>query len=208
MVKALIDCSFNIDQGECVAIVGTNGSGKTTLLHLLGGFERPSSGSIYINNTKMDTCSENQLALIRRKEIGYLFHNDSLLPELTIHENIMMPIILNRRTLDQSYYEDITNQLHISGILNRYPRQLSQNQLQCVSYARALIHQPSIIIADEPTGYLYDHISKEVIELLLNMVHLYQKTLIMVTQDPEVSIYADHIIKLNHGKIVEDRLTW
>ena len=191
-----------------MAVVGTRGSGKTTLLHLLGGFERPSGGAVYLNKLNITDISDDELALVRRKEIGYLFHNDSLIPELTIHENIMMPIILARTKLDQSYYENLTSRLHISGILNRYPKHLSQNQLQCVAYARALINKPNIILADEPISHLYQHVGKEVLDLLLNMVHIYQKTLIMVTQDPEVSIFADHIIKLNRGVVVEDRITW
>jgi putative ABC transport system ATP-binding protein len=206
LVNAIIDCNVEIEQGECVTIIGTKCSGKTTLLRLLGGIERPSSGSIYIDQDDIASFSDDKLAILRRNEIGYLFQNDSLIPDLTVHENIIMPTILSHRKYEEEYYEDLMKQLQLSDILKRYPNQLTINQLLCVAYARALIHQPNIILIDEPTNLLYQQKGKEVLELLLNMVRRYHKTLIMVTRDPVASIYANHIIRLNRGIIIEDRI--
>lgn len=207
-IDAVVDCNIQIEEGECVVITGSKDSGKSTLLRLLGGFERPSKGIIYLKKGNMVSLKDDELAILRRKEIGYLFHNDSIIPELTVHENIIMPSILARIKYNEDFYEDLTDRLHISGILTRYPKQLSRNQLQCVAYARALINQPNIILADEPTHQLYQQTGNEILNFLMNMVRLYHKTLIMVSQDPEVIDYADHIIKLNRGRIIEDRLTW
>jgi putative ABC transport system ATP-binding protein len=203
---AIIDCNLEIEFGECVTIVGVKGSGKSTLLHLLGGFVRPTSGSIYINQEDITSYSDDELTIMRRNEVGFLFQNDSLIPELTVYENIIMPTILSRRKYDNDYYEDLMNQLHLSGVLKRYPKELTANQLLCVAYARALIHQPNIILVDEPTNHLYQNRGREVLELLLNLVRAYHKTLIMVTQDPVANIYSDHMIRLNKGLIVEDRI--
>lgn len=207
-IDAVIDCNIQIEEGECVVITGPKASGKSTLLRLLGGVERPSKGSIYLNNENITSYNEDELALLRRKEIGYLFHNESLIPELTVHENIIMPTILSHQRYDKDYYEDLTDRLQISKILTRYPKQLSRNQLECVAYARTLITQPNIILVDEPTNQLYQQTGKEVINFLLNMVHLYRKTLIMVKRDHEVNEFADHIIKLNRGMVIEDRIIW
>jgi putative ABC transport system ATP-binding protein len=192
--------------GECVTIDGIKGSGKSTLLHLLGGFERPSSGSIYINQNDITSLSEDELAIIRRKEIGFLFQNDSLIPELTVYENIILPTIISRIKYDNNYYEDLMNQLHLSGILKRYPKELTPSQLLSVAYARALIHQPNIILVDEPTNHAYQHRGRDVFEHLLKLVHSYHKTLIMVTQDTLVHHYSDHLIRLNKGVIIEDKM--
>lgn len=203
-VYALSDCNVEINEGEFVVINGAKASGKTTLLHLLGGYERPSGGAIYINNNNISLYDEDELAIMRRKEVGYLFQNNSLIPELSVHVNIIMPTIISRKKYDDDYYKDLTESLNIAGILSSYPKQLSPNQLRYVTLARALITKPNILLIDEPTDDIYSQMDIEVLDYLLNIVYKYNKTLIMVTNNLELSSYANHIIKLRSGVIVED----
>ena len=201
---AISDCNISIKEGECVVISGTRSSGKTTLLRLIGGFEKPSGGAVYINNCNISLYTEEELAIMRKKEVGYLFQSDTLIPELTVHENIIMPIILARGKYDESFYDDMVKRMHLSEVLQRYPRQLSTVQLQCVAYARSLIYKPNIILMDEPNKQQSDHMDREAIDYLLDSVYEYRKTLIMVTSDPEVGFFADHVIKMRRGEIIED----
>lgn len=206
-ISAIKDCNIEIKKGEFVVISGSKASGKTTLLRLLGGYERPSEGAVYISDNNITLYDDDELAILRKKEVGYLFQNDSLIPELTVHENIIMPMVLGRKRCDEDYYKDLSDRLHISGILSRYPKQLTANQLQCVAYARALIHKPNIILMDEPLNYLYHHMDMEVFDYLLDAVYQYHKTLIIVTNNSDISFYADHVIKLRKGSVIEDKYT-
>ncbi|MDD3174189.1 MAG: ATP-binding cassette domain-containing protein [Herbinix sp.] len=205
VINAIVKCNIEISAGECVAISGIKASGKTTLLRLLGGLERPTSGEVYINHHNITTFSDDELAIMRRDEIGYVFQNDSLIPELTVQENIILPTRLTRKKQDMAYYHDVIERLHINEVLPHYPNQLTINQMQSVIYARALVNNPKIIIVDEPSGFINQHIDKEILDFLLNTIYQYNKTLIMVTNDSEVSIFVDHIIRLKDGEIVEDR---
>ncbi len=204
-IYAINNCNIEVNAGECVVICGEKNSGKSTLLRLLGGLERPTSGDLSINHKNVSRFNDDELAIVRRKEVGYLFNNDSFISELTIHENIIMPALLAQKKYDENYYTELTDRLHISRILSRYPKQVSMSQLQCAAYARALINKPSIILMDEPNDYGYHQMDRDILEFLLNIVYEYHRTLIMVTNDPEVSIYVDHIIKLKDGEIIEDR---
>ncbi|HWT74601.1 MAG TPA: ABC transporter ATP-binding protein [Mobilitalea sp.] len=206
-IYALFDCNLEISDGEFVIISGAKKSGKTTLLHLLGGFEKPSGGLIYINNQNISKYDEDELAILRRNEIGFMLHNDSLIPELTVHENIIMPLILAQKKYDENYYVELADQLHISGILNQYPKILTTNQLRSVAYARALINNPNIILMDDPLNDLYHDSDSESLDNLLHIISKYHKTLIMATNNPEFGSYANHIIRLRDGVVVEDRLT-
>lgn len=202
IVNAIVNCNCEIAAGECVAICGTKASGKTTLLRIIGGLERPSSGDVFINYDNIVSYSDDKLAVMRRKEIGYLFHNDTLISELTVHENIIIPALLAGKKYEDTYCRNIIRRLQMKDILSLYPRQLSLNQLQQVICARALINDPDIILVDEPEGYSMD---RNIIDFLLDMVYQYHKTLIMVTNDSETCFFADHIIRLHNGEIIEDR---
>lgn len=203
--NALINCNFEISSGECVAICGPKYSGKTTLLRLLGGLERPTNGNIYFNHNNISNYSDDELAAFRRKDTGYIYPNDSLIPVLTIQENIIMPVLLDHNKYNMVYYEGIIERLQLKKYLSYYPKQLSIKQRHRVICARALINNPSIILVDEPEDHLNHPMDKDILDFLLNMVYLYHKTLIMVTNDTEVSIYVDHIIRLKDGKVIEDR---
>lgn len=204
-IYALFDCNVEINEGEFVVINGAKASGKTTLLHLLGGYEKPSGGAIYINNNNISLYNEDELAFLRRKEVGYLFQNNSLIPELSVHINIIMPMIISGQKYDKGYYKDLIETLNIAGVVNSYPKQLTLNQQRYVTLARALITKPNILLIDEPIDDYYPPMDMEVLDYLLNIVNKYNKTLIMVTNNPEHSIYANHIIKLRSGVIVEDK---
>ena len=202
---AVYDCNVEINEGEFVVISGVKESGKTTLLHLLGGYERPSDGTVFINNNDVSLFNDDELANIRRKEVGYLHRNDSLIPELTVHENIIMPLLLDDGSYDEEYFNELTDSLHLTGILKRYPKHLNTIQLRYVTLARALINRPSILLMDEPIFDFYPQIDKDVLDYLLNIVRIDNKTFIMVTNRQEYSIYANHIIKLRSGVVVEDK---
>ncbi len=205
LIRAIVNCNIEIKKGECVAISGSKASGKTTLLRILGGLERPTSGEVYINHKNITNFTDDQLAKMRRNEIGYLFQNDSLIPELTVHENIIIPSILARKKYDKTYYQELIEWLNIGELLNHYPKQLAKNQLACVTYARALINKPNIILVDDFTDNYDYQMNKELLDFLLNMVYYHKKTLIMVTNDSEIDLFVDHIIRLKDGEIVEDR---
>jgi putative ABC transport system ATP-binding protein len=205
LVHALKDCSIEINAGECVAVSGGRDSGKTTLLRLLSGLERPTQGSVYINQKNIFSYKEDELAMVRRKEIGFSLQNDSLIPELTVHENVILPSLLAGIKFDEGYYKELADHLHISGILSLNPKYLSDRQLQCVALARALINQPNIIMLDEPAIYLYQQFDKEILDFLMNMVYLNKKTLILVTNDTDINLYVDHIITLKQGEVIEDK---
>ncbi len=203
-VNAIVDCNIEINEGECVCISGGRASGKTTLLRILGGLERPTSGEVFLKSNNLTSCSDDELTVLRRNEIGYLLQNNSLIPELNVHENVIIPAILAHKKYDKVYYEDLINKLNIQKILSCYPRQLTPWQIKCVTFARALINNPNIILLDEPSD-LRQQIERDILEILMDMVSLYKKTFIIVTNDADIKLYANHIIKLRNGEIVEDR---
>lgn len=202
-VNALKGINLSIKAGEFVAIVGESGSGKSTLLHLLGGVDRPTSGKVTINNNDIYKYKEKQLAVFRRRQVGFIFQNYNLIPVLTAEENMMLPVLLDRKKVDKTYFDEMVNILGLSNRLNHLPSQLSGGQQQRVSIGRALIYKPSIILADEPTGNLDSKTSKDIIDLLRLSIKKYNQTLIVITHDEKIASIADRIITISDGLLMQ-----
>ncbi len=205
-VKALDNVSLTVKEGEFVAIVGPSGSGKSTLLHLIGGVDRPTSGRVLIDNTDIYQLNETQLAIFRRRQIGLVYQFYNLIPVLTVEENITLPLLLDRHEVDRAHFEKIVKILGLEDRLNHLPNQLSGGQQQRVSIARALIANPAIILADEPTGNLDSKNSKEIIELLKMFNKTYNQTLIVITHDERIALQADRVISIEDGNLVKDEV--
>ncbi|GAA4079382.1 ABC transporter ATP-binding protein [Amphibacillus indicireducens] len=205
-VKALDNVSFTVQKGEFVAIIGPSGSGKSTLLHLLGGVDRPTSGKVFIDNTDIYDLDETQLAIFRRRQIGLIYQFYNLIPVLTVEENITLPILLDGQKVDQNHYSQVVDTLGLEERMGHLPNQLSGGQQQRVSIGRALINNPAIILADEPTGNLDSENSKEIIDLLKLFNKTYNQTLIMITHDERIALQADRIITIKDGQIAKDEV--
>lgn len=204
LVKALNNISFSIKKGEFVAIVGESGSGKSTLLNLLGGLDIPTSGKIIINDSNIENLTKSSLTVFRKRNIGFIFQNYSLLPVLNAFDNIALPRILdNGKKVDKKKIEDIMKKLGIWEKRTKYPNELSGGQQQRVAIARALITNPVLILADEPTGNLDSKTTFEVISLLKDCNYSYKQTIIMVTHNENIAQSCDKIIRLLDGKIME-----
>ena len=202
-VVALDNVNIAVEKGEFVAVIGASGSGKSTLLHQLGGVDRPTSGKVLIDNEDIYKLSEDKLAVLRRRKIGFVFQSFNLIPVLTVDENIRMPALLDHQKVDEEYYKDLIKTIGIEKRVNHLPSELSGGQQQRVAIARALINKPSIILADEPTGNLDSETSKEIIEMLKLSVRKYNQTAIVITHDLGIAEQADRIIKIKDGKVVE-----
>ncbi len=205
-VKALDDVSFSVNQGEFVAIVGPSGSGKSTLLHMLGGVDRPTSGKVMINGTDVYKLNETQLAIFRRRQIGLIYQFYNLIPVLTVEENITLPLLLDEHKVDQKQFDDLVRSLNLQDRLTHLPNQLSGGQQQRVSIGRALISNPALILADEPTGNLDSKNSSEIIELLKMFNKSFNQTLIMITHDERIALQADRVIAIADGRIERDEV--
>ncbi|TXK84850.1 ABC transporter ATP-binding protein [Paenibacillus sp. N3.4] len=205
-VKALDDISFSVEKGEFVAIIGPSGSGKSTLLHMLGGVDRPTSGKVFVDRTDMYSLNETQLAIFRRRQIGLIYQFYNLLPILTVEENIQLPLLLDEHKVDQKQFEHIVRMLNLQDRLNHLPNQLSGGQQQRVSIGRALMNQPAILLADEPTGNLDSKNGGEIIDLLKMFNKGFHQTLIMITHDERIALQADRIIAIEDGKIAKDEV--
>ncbi len=205
LVKALDGISLEIEQGSFTAIVGTSGSGKSTLLHILGGLDTPTSGSVCVDGQELSGMGKNELAIFRRRKIGFVFQNYNLIPNLTVYDNIVFPVELDGRSVDEEYLTVITGTLNIGDKRNRKPKELSGGQQQRVAIARALAAKPAIILADEPTGNLDSHTSQEVIALLKTTSEKFHQTIVMITHNDEIAQSADRTIRIEDGKIVESR---
>jgi len=205
-VKALDNVSFSVKKGEFVAIIGPSGSGKSTLLHLLGGVDRPSSGKVFVDNTDIYGLNETQLAIFRRRQIGLIYQFYNLIPVLTVEENITLPLLLDQHKVDKKQFDDIVKKLNLENRLNHLPNQLSGGQQQRVSIGRALISNPAIMLADEPTGNLDSKNSGEIIDLLKMFNKTYNQTLIIITHDERIALQADRIIAIEDGKITKDEV--
>ncbi|GMX60306.1 ABC transporter ATP-binding protein [Paenibacillus elgii] len=205
-VKALDDVSFSVDKGEFVAIIGPSGSGKSTLLHMLGGVDKPTSGKVFVDRTDMYSLDETQLAIFRRRQIGLIYQFYNLIPILTVEENIQLPLLLDEHKVDRKQFEDIVKTLNLQNRLNHLPNQLSGGQQQRVSIGRALMNQPAIILADEPTGNLDSKNGSEIIDLLKMFNKSLHQTLIMITHDERIALQADRIIAIEDGKIAKDEV--
>ncbi|WP_243355248.1 ABC transporter ATP-binding protein [Bacillus litorisediminis] len=205
-VKALDDVSFSVNKGEFVAIIGPSGSGKSTLLHLLGGVDRPTAGKVFVDNTDMYQLNETQLAIFRRRQIGLIYQFYNLIPVLTVEENITLPLLLDQHKVDRKQFNDIVKLLNIENRLHHLPNQLSGGQQQRVSIGRALISNPSIMLADEPTGNLDSKNSSEIIDLLKMFNKTYNQTLIIITHDERIALQADRVIAIEDGRIAKDEV--
>lgn len=205
LVKALDGVTLEIEQGSFTAIVGTSGSGKSTLLHMLGGLDIPTSGSVCVDGQELSSMEPNELAIFRRRKIGFIFQNYNLIPSLSVYDNIVLPVELDGRTVDQLYLNEITDTLGLSDKLNRKPNKLSGGQQQRVAIARALAAKPAIILADEPTGNLDSHTSQEVVGLLKATGRQFHQTIVMITHNDEIAQTADRAIRIEDGRIAESR---
>ena len=204
-VKALDGVYLSIEQGEFVAIVGTSGSGKSTLLHMLGGLDRPSSGSVTVDGQELGRMSDEALTIFRRRNIGFIFQNYNLVPVLNVYENIIMPIQLDGRRPDEDYIDEILQLLGLAEKREHMPNTLSGGQQQRVAIARALAAKPQVILADEPTGNLDSTTSDEVLALLGESSRRFHQTIVMITHDPQVAARADRTIRIEDGRIVAQR---
>ncbi len=203
-IKALDDVSFSVEKGEFVAIVGPSGSGKSTLLHILGGVDTPSSGQVLVDGTDICSLDQTKLAIFRRRQIGLIYQFYNLIPILNVEENITLPLLLDERNLDQARLNEIVATLGLGDRVRHLPNQLSGGQQQRVSIGRALINNPALILADEPTGNLDSSNSREIIALLKLSNKRYHQTLIVVTHDRDIALQADRIISFADGRIVRD----
>ena len=202
LVKAIDHTDIRIEPGEFVAVVGRSGSGKSTLLHMLGGLDRPDSGKVLIEGRDIFRLKDERLAVFRRRKIGFIFQSYNLVPSLNVWENIVLPIGLDGRKVDQEYVMDIIRRIGMEDRLHALPNTLSGGQQQRVAIARALASRPAIILADEPTGNLDSRTEIEVVNLLKNCVTEYGQTLVMITHDESIAQMADLMIVIEDGKVV------
>ena len=205
-VKALDSVSFSVEKGEFVAIIGPSGSGKSTLLHMLGGVDRPTGGKVFVDNTDIYHLNETQLAIFRRRQIGLVYQFFNLIPVLTVEENITLPLLLDEQKVDKKQLKSIVKTLDLEKRMNHLPNQLSGGQQQRVSIGRALINNPAIMLADEPTGNLDSKNSHEIIELLKMFNKTYKQTLLVITHDERIALQADRIITIEDGRITKNEV--
>ncbi len=203
-VHALDGVNVAVSNGEFVAIVGTSGSGKSTLLHMLGGLDRPTSGSVTVGGKELFAMKDDALTIFRRRKIGFVFQNFNLVPVLNVYENIVLPIELDGNKPDKVYIDKIVTTLGLQSKLNNLPNNLSGGQQQRAAIARALATKPAIILADEPTGNLDSKTSLDVMGLLKTTGQQFSQTIVMITHNEEIAQMADRIIRIEDGKIVGD----
>ncbi len=206
MVKALDNVSFSVEKGEFVAIIGPSGSGKSTLLHILGGVDVPTKGSVVINQTDISNLDETALAIFRRRQIGLIYQFYNLIPILTVQENLTLPLLLDGRKPDNKQIDTLVKRLGLENRLDHLPNQLSGGQQQRVSIGRALVNNPALMLADEPTGNLDSENSKEIISLLRQFNKEFNQTVIIITHDEKIANSADRVITIEDGKITGDEV--
>lgn len=204
LVNAVDDVSFSVEKGKFVAIVGASGSGKSTLLHLIGGVDRPTSGKIFVDGNDISKMNDDKLAVFRRRQVGIVYQFYNLIPILTVEENITLPCDLDGRGVDRERLEMILDSFGLRARRKHLPNQLSGGQQQRTSIARALINNPSLVLADEPTGNLDSKSSEEVMSMLKMCNQSYGQTVIMITHNLDIAKQADRIITISDGKIVEE----
>ena len=204
IVRAVDDVSFDVERGEFVAIVGASGSGKSTLMHMIGGVDIPTSGHIYIDDKEITGMKPDKLAIFRRRQIGIVYQFYNLIPILTAEENITLPIDLDRRKVDQSRLDEVMRTLGIEDKRNSLPNQLSGGQQQRVSIARAIITDPALLLADEPTGNLDSKATDDIVSLLKMTNKNFGQTIIMITHDLNIAAQADRILTISDGKLKEE----
>lgn len=205
-VRALDDVSFTVPKGQFVAIIGPSGSGKSTLLHILGGVDTPTDGHVYVDGTDITTLDETALAIFRRRQIGLIYQFYNLIPILTVEENMTLPLLLDDKKVDRAHFNSLVQVLGLQHRLGHLPSELSGGQQQRVSIGRALMNNPAILLADEPTGNLDSKNSKEIVELLRSFNKSLNQTVIIITHDERIALDADRVIAVEDGKIVKDEV--
>lgn len=200
-VKALDGVDLTVERGEFVAMIGKSGSGKSTLLHMLGGLDTPTSGEVFVDGKKLSELKKEQLAIFRRRKVGFVFQNYNLVPDLNVYENIVLPVQLDGKKVDEKLLEEIIGVLGLKDKLENLPNNLSGGQQQRVSIARALLTKPEIILADEPTGNLDSKTSQDVLSLLKVTSMKFHQTVVMITHNDAIAQLADRIIRIEDGKI-------
>ena len=201
-VRALDGVDLQVENGEFVAIVGTSGSGKSTLLHMLGGLDRPTSGSVVVDGRDLSTLKDEELTVFRRRKIGFVFQAYNLVPVLSVYENIVLPIQLDGGKLDAAYIDQVIGALGLKEKLQSLPSLLSGGQQQRVAIARALATKPAILLADEPTGNLDSRTSNDVLSLMKVTGQKFSQTMVMITHNEEIAQLADRIVRIEDGRIV------
>lgn len=201
-VCAVKDVSINFEKGLFYALIGKSGSGKSTLLHVLGGLDRPTEGTVLIDGTDLFSYSDEKMAIFRRRHMGFVFQQFNLLDEYNVYNNICMPLKLDGKSVDKTYFDEIVNMLGINKLIKKYPSELSGGEQQRAAIARAMISKPQLIFADEPTGNLDKKTSEETMNLLLDCARKMRQTLIVVTHDLDIAKKADIVIQLEDGNIV------
>ena len=202
-VHALKDIKFSVDKGEYIDIVGESGSGKSTLLNIIGALDTPTEGKVIINNKDLFSMKDSELTVFRRRNIGFVFQGFNLIPELTVEQNIIFPVLLDYKKPDRKYLEELLNILGLQERKNHLPSELSGGQQQRVAIGRALITRPSLILADEPTGNLDSKNSSEVISLLKESSQKYEQTIIMITHSRSIAQAADRVLRVSDGILVD-----
>ena len=202
-VKALKDVSFSVPKGEYVAIVGESGSGKSTLLNMIGALDSPTSGKVLIDGKDIFSMNEGSLTIFRRRNIGFIFQAFNLIPELTVEQNMIFPVLLDYKKPDMAYLEELLTVLNLRERRNHLPSQLSGGQQQRVAIGRALITRPSLILADEPTGNLDSQNSREVVALLKSASKKYEQTILMITHNRAIAQSADRVLHVSDGQLMD-----
>ena len=203
-INAVDNISFSVEKGDFVAIVGASGSGKSTLLHLLGGVDRPTSGKVYIDNVDIYNMNNDALAIFRRRQVGLIYQFYNLIPILNVEENIVLPCKLDGKNVSRDRLDEIIDILGLSARRKHLPNELSGGQQQRVSIGRAIINNPALVLADEPTGNLDSKASDEIVALLKESNKKYNQTIIVITHDPDIASVANRVITIEDGKIVSD----
>lgn len=209
-VEALVDVNFNLSKGDLVAIIGDSGSGKSTFLHLLAGVDKPSSGDIFIEDKNITKLNKENLTIFRRRNIGVIYQFFNLIPNINVKKNILLPILLDDKKVDQEYFDEILSILGIKDKLNRFPRELSGGEQQRVAIARSLITRPAIVLADEPTGNLDRKNSEEIISLFKLVNQRLNSTIMIITHDEKVANACNKVYKMLDGRLslLEEGLQW
>ena len=203
ITRALDGVNFSVEEGEFVAVVGTSGSGKSTLLHMMGGLDTPTSGSVMVRDKELAKMNDEQLTIFRRRNIGFIFQAFNLIPELTVEQNILFPVLLDYQKPDRAYLEELLTVLNLKDRRKHLPSQLSGGQQQRVAIGRALMTRPSLILADEPTGNLDTQNTSEVIALLKETSRKYEQTILMITHNRSIAQTADRVLQVSDGCLTD-----
>ncbi|MEG0014140.1 MAG: ABC transporter ATP-binding protein [Cellulosilyticaceae bacterium] len=205
-VRALDHINLSIQKGEFVAIIGASGSGKSTLLHMIGGVDEATSGQVIVEGVDLSQLNDNKMAIFRRRKVGLIYQFFNLVPTLSVKENILLPTLLDGKAIDEEYFKEVVSILGLQDRLHHLPSELSGGQQQRVAIGRALIYNPAIVLADEPTGNLDRKNSKDIIELLKMSHKKYKQTIIIITHDEQIALEASRVIKIEDGKMVSDEV--